>query len=226
MSPFCLDDTLTLHLLSVYSNNLTTLDSRLFVNIRRPLGLFLSDNPFDCESFCWLKQEESLGTIQFQLEGYSKEFQPECRVDSWESMECSQGIFSICVNLFWAPTLLELGLFCCAALTCSCSKERLHPHRQNFCDSEVLSILGSKMKFYQVNKSSKMPTPSIKLLSLCKDIPIKQGFHCNILFTCRKLFVVTNFIMLFGVSIQTSFLEIAFVNLVACWIVSIGLVWK
>ncbi len=85
------DDTQKLNQLSLFHNNLRTLDPRMFINIRRPFSLHLSeegtdsDNPWDCGSLCWLKQEESAGTILFG----SKE--PKCHVGSWVSVDCTQG---------------------------------------------------------------------------------------------------------------------------------------
>ena len=77
-------------------NNLTTIDSSLFINIQRPLALFLSNhddrdgNPWECETLCWLKQEEAAGTILLVPE-YDESFHPKCTDGSWESIQCSQG---------------------------------------------------------------------------------------------------------------------------------------
>ncbi len=126
MSLLSFDDTPTLHLLSVHNNNLRTLDSRLFINIKRPLLLYLRDNPLDCGTLCWLKQEESAGTILFQHQG----MQPECTIGSWDSMDCSQGKFSVFVWICFGLTntsgtiLSELTICFCAGLTCTCSERR------------------------------------------------------------------------------------------------------
>ncbi len=100
-------------------NNLTTIDSSLFINIQRPLALFLRNhdnrdgNPWECETLCWLKQEEAVGTILL-VDRYDESFHPKCTDGSWESIQCPQGkkLVQVCVKLFWCDQLFPPKTLC------------------------------------------------------------------------------------------------------------------
>ncbi len=78
----------------LWGNRLTTLSPDLFINLPRPLVLYLSfyqeggnSGQWDCSSLCWLKHEEQHGTVTFQ-ESYGS-YHPRCADGGdWSSLQC------------------------------------------------------------------------------------------------------------------------------------------
>ena len=76
-------------------NKLKTLNPELFADLPRPLELFISypnptaENLWQCNTLCWLKQEEKVGTITWWFhEGVI--YKPQCLEGDWDSVECSE----------------------------------------------------------------------------------------------------------------------------------------
>ena len=88
----------------VYGTELTTLDSKVLSDVPRPVELGMSDpfflggdNPWNCDTLCWLKREEMAGNITW-LTVIEESYQPQCAGDvTWENLQCM--FFSIHVLL-------------------------------------------------------------------------------------------------------------------------------
>ncbi len=114
----------SLQILHLGGNHLSTLDSNIFLHIPRPLVLNLhvpsSDNPWDCETMCWLKKEEENGTIQFWST-------PKYVAGDWSSWDCpckgECGLLSVILCLrgiaHGNTFLLKLLLFCNYSAMCT-----------------------------------------------------------------------------------------------------------
>ncbi len=108
----------SLNILTLFSNKLTTLDFQMFTFVARPLSLALSDPtsdndaPWDCQSLCWIKQEEAEGKIKWcSVSNHSACYhsagplsKPKCMQGDWDQLNCSKtGEFRVShrVSLFF-----------------------------------------------------------------------------------------------------------------------------
>ena len=91
LKPGVLSGLSSLTMLSLGSNNLTTLDSRVFEDLPRPLQLEVAGNPLECNnSLCWLKEEIRNKTITWMYGA------PQCSSGaSWDSWYTCPGKFLV-----------------------------------------------------------------------------------------------------------------------------------
>ncbi len=86
-------------------NQIRTLDSNWFTSLPRPLTLIVSyakamgGTPWDCNSLCWLKDEETKGTVTWHASG-SQGYQPKCVKGTWDHLQCSPRGKWCCVFVF------------------------------------------------------------------------------------------------------------------------------
>lgn len=85
------DDLYSLKEVRLGGNKLKQLSPDLFINIIRPLTMFLNNtecstcNSFICKpSLCWLKNEEQHGTVLWP----DDDALPKCKSQSWKDFEC------------------------------------------------------------------------------------------------------------------------------------------
>ncbi len=80
----------SLFYMDLEDNRLGTLDSRVLMNLPRPLQLRPSnpdreDQPWSCDTLCWMKQEEQQGSITW----YNA--RPRCHLPHhWHTLQCKQ----------------------------------------------------------------------------------------------------------------------------------------
>ena len=85
--------------LYLFGNQLSTISSGLFTDVSRPLILLLStakfghDNVWNCDTLCWLKEEEMAGNVTFTQGPIS--YKPKCSSGRWNQLSCAKGL-SVC----------------------------------------------------------------------------------------------------------------------------------
>ncbi len=111
IEPGAFDDLYSLRRIYLYRTNLTTLSPDLFLNVPRPLELWMAHwsepNQWNCNSLCWLKHEEQQRTVSFSSSG------PKCADGSkWSALQC--GDQGQCVkDQFWcAKGVLDVSCCC------------------------------------------------------------------------------------------------------------------
>ena len=96
LSPRLFSKIFLLKELYLFGNQLSTISSDLFTDVSRPLLLLLSktkyglDNVWDCDTLCWLEEEENAGNVTFTQGPIS--YKPKCSSGRWNQLSCLKGL--------------------------------------------------------------------------------------------------------------------------------------